>query len=87
MMGLLKNSPKVAVAKLVNSLKGVFSGLIRKNNYSSITKHLWDGALLVIQLFFRILWWRPNCDCKAIVSIYRTVRNSESLCERLTSRT
>lgn len=42
---LVNYPPKVSVAKLVNSLKGVSSRLIRKKNYSSITKHLWDGAL------------------------------------------
>jgi hypothetical protein len=37
--------PKVAVSKLVNSLKGVSSLLIRKKNYPSIKKRLWGGAL------------------------------------------
>ena len=37
--------PKVAVSKLVNSLKGVSSRLIRKNRYASIEKALWGKAL------------------------------------------
>jgi putative transposase len=37
--------PKVAVSKLVNSLKGVSSLLIRKKNYPSIKKKLWGNAL------------------------------------------
>ena len=37
--------PKVSIAKLVNSLKGVSSRMIRRKNYPSITNQLWDGAL------------------------------------------
>ena len=37
--------PKVAVSKLVNSLKGISSLLIKKKNYPSIKKRLWGGAL------------------------------------------
>jgi putative transposase len=42
---LVEYPPKVAVSKLVNSLKGVSSLLIRKNNYPSIKKKLWGNAL------------------------------------------
>ncbi|MCP5162732.1 MAG: IS200/IS605 family transposase [Hahellaceae bacterium] len=42
---LVEYPPKVAVSKLVNSLKGVSSLLIRKKNYPSIKKKLWGGAL------------------------------------------
>ena len=42
---LLNYPPKVSVSALVNSLKGVSSRMIRKNNYSSIRKKLWGGAL------------------------------------------
>ena len=42
---LVNYPPKVAVSKLVNSLKGVSSHLIRKKNYPNIRKKLWDGAL------------------------------------------
>ena len=42
---LVQYPPKVAVSKLVNSLKGVSSFLIRKNNYPSIQKKLWGNAL------------------------------------------
>ena len=42
---LLQYPPKVAVSKLVNSLKGVSSFLIRKKNYPSIQKKLWGNAL------------------------------------------
>lgn len=42
---LVNYPPKVAVSHLVNSLKGVSSRMIRKNNYPSIRKKLWGGAL------------------------------------------
>ncbi len=42
---LVNYPPKVAVSKLVNSLKGVSSRMIRKKNYPSIRKKLWGGAL------------------------------------------
>ena len=42
---LVNYPPKVAVSKLVNSLKGVSSYLIRKKKYPSICKKLWGGAL------------------------------------------
>ncbi len=42
---LVNYPPKIAVARLVNSLKGVSSRMIRKKNYPSITKHLWGSAL------------------------------------------
>jgi len=42
---LINYPPKVAISKLANSLKGVSSRLIRKKNYHSIRKKLWDGSL------------------------------------------
>ena len=42
---LVNYPPKVAVSKLVNSLKGVSSYLIRKKKHPSIFKKLWGGAL------------------------------------------
>ena len=42
---LVNYPPKVAVSKLVNSLKGISSLMIRKKNYPSIRKKLWGGAL------------------------------------------
>lgn len=37
--------PKVAISRLVNSLKGVSSRLIRKERFPSIEKALWGNAL------------------------------------------
>lgn len=42
---LVHYPPKVSVSKLVNSLKGVSSRLIRHKKYSSISKALWEGSL------------------------------------------
>lgn len=42
---LVNYPPKVTISKLVNSLKGVSSHLIRKKDYPSIRKKLWGGAL------------------------------------------
>ena len=42
---LVEYPPKVAVSKLVNSLKGVSSRLIRKKGHSSILEALWGGSL------------------------------------------
>lgn len=42
---LVEYPPKIAVSKLVNSLKGVSSRLIRKKGYPSILKALWGENL------------------------------------------
>jgi len=42
---LVNYPPKMAVSKLVNSLKGASSLLIRKRGYPSIQKKLWRNAL------------------------------------------
>ena len=42
---LVNYPPKISVSKLVNSLKGVSSRMIRKRNYPIIREKLWGGAL------------------------------------------
>ena len=42
---LVNYPPKVAVAALVNSLKGVSSRMIRRKDHPTLSKKLWDGAL------------------------------------------
>lgn len=42
---LINYPPKVAISKLVNSLKGVSSRLIRKKKYISIERALWGASL------------------------------------------
>jgi putative transposase len=41
---LINYPPKSSVSRLVNSLKGVSSRLIRRKNYPSITQALWKGS-------------------------------------------
>lgn len=42
---LVNYPPKVAISRLVNSLKGVSSRMIRKKHHFAIEKYLWGGAL------------------------------------------
>ncbi|HEZ0803072.1 TPA: IS200/IS605 family transposase [Neisseria meningitidis] len=61
---LVNHPPKVSISKLVNSLKGVSSRMIRQKNYPGIREKLWGGAL-----------WSPSyfagsCD-GASISIIR----------------
>lgn len=42
---LVNYPPKVAVSRLVNSLKGVSSRLLRKKGHPSIFKYLWGESL------------------------------------------
>jgi len=42
---LVNYPPKVAVSKLVNSLKSISSLMIRKKKHPTIQKKLWGGAL------------------------------------------
>lgn len=42
---LVNYPPKFSVSKLVNSLKGVSSRMIRKKGYPFIQKALWGGSL------------------------------------------
>ena len=42
---LVNYPPKVAISRLVNSLKGVSSRMIRKKSYPSIQKALWGKNL------------------------------------------
>ena len=42
---LITYPPKVAISRLVNSLKGVSSRLIRKPHHPSLERALWGGSL------------------------------------------
>ncbi len=42
---LVEYPPKVSVSKLVNSLKGVSSRLVRKKRYPSVQNALWGNSL------------------------------------------
>ena len=41
---LINYHPKIAISKLVNSLKGVSSRLIRKKGYANVQNALWEGS-------------------------------------------
>ena len=41
---LINYPPKISISKLVNSLKGVSSRLIRKSDYPSVKKALWGKS-------------------------------------------
>lgn len=69
---LVNYPPKVEVAKLVNSLKGVSSRLIRKKNYPCITQKLWGGSL-----------WSPSyfagsCGGAPLVEIRRYIESQQT---------
>lgn len=42
---LIEYPPKVAISKLVNSLKGVSARMVRKKNFPEIRKKLWGNQL------------------------------------------
>lgn len=42
---LVNYPPKVSISRLVNSLKGVSSRLLRKQNHPQIQKAFWKGTL------------------------------------------
>lgn len=42
---LVNYPPKISVSKLVNSLKGVSSRLVRKNKYPTVQEALWGDSL------------------------------------------
>ena len=48
---LVTYPPKVSISRLVNSLKGVSSRLVRKKQDSSIIKALWGNALRSLSYF------------------------------------
>jgi len=42
---LVNYPPKVSISRLVNSLKGVSSRMIRKQNYPAVKRYLWGNVL------------------------------------------
>ena len=70
---LVNYPPKVSVSELVNSLKGVSSRMIRKNNYPSIRKKLWGGALWSPRYFAGSCWRRAHYSHP---QVYRAAANT-----------
>ena len=64
--------PKVTISKLVNSLKGVSSLLIRKMDYPSIKKKLWGGALWSPSYFAASCGGPPMAIIRAYIEQQRT---------------
>jgi REP-associated tyrosine transposase len=69
---LVNYPPKVTVSKLVNSLKGVSSHLIRKMHYPSIRNKLWGRAL-----------WSPSyfsgsCDGAPLAAIRQYIEQQKT---------
>lgn len=80
---LVNYPPKISISKLVNSLKGVSSRMIRKKDHLAIRKYLWGKAL-----------WSPSYFCGscggapiAIIRQYIEQQNGQPKKQkRLTSR-
>jgi putative transposase len=69
---LVNYHPKISVSKLVNSLKGVSSRLLRNKGYSSIQQALWGKSL-----------WSPSyfagsCGGASIDKIRQYIENQQS---------
>lgn len=69
---LVNYPPKVAVSRLVNSLKGASSRVIRKKNYPDIRQKLWGGAL-----------WSPSyfagtCDGAPIAVVRQYIEQQQT---------
>lgn len=69
---LVNYPPKVAVSKLVNSLKGASSLLIRKKGYPSIKKKLWGKALWSPSYFASSCGGAPISIIRAYIEQQRT---------------
>jgi REP-associated tyrosine transposase len=69
---LVNYPPKVAISRLVNSLKGVSSRMIRKKRYPTVEKALWGGSL-----------WSPSyfagsCGGAPLDAITRYIQKQET---------
>lgn len=69
---LVNYPPKVTISKLVNSLKGVSSLLIRKMDFPSIKKKLWGGALWSPSYFAASCGGAPIAIIRAYIEQQRT---------------
>lgn len=69
---LIEYPPKVAISKLVNSLKGVSSRLIRKKEYPSIQKALWKES------FWSPSYFAGACGGAPLTVIRQYIEQQES---------
>ena len=69
---LVNYPPKVSISKLVNSLKGVSSRIIRRKNYPSIREKLWGGALWSPSYFAGSCGGAPICIIRQYIEQQNT---------------
>lgn len=69
---LVNYPPKVSVSKLVNSLKGASSLMIRKKDYPSIKEKLWGNALWSPSYFAASCGGAPISIIRAYIEQQRT---------------
>jgi putative transposase len=69
---LVHYPPKVAVSRLVNSLKGVSSRLLRAKNYPSISAALWGGSLWSPSYFAASCGGAPNTVLRQYIEQQKT---------------
>lgn len=70
---LINYPPKVSVSRLVNSLKGVSSRLIRKKNYPSITQALWKDV------FWSPSYFASSCGGAPLAVIRAYIENQATI--------
>lgn len=68
---LINYPPTVAISKLVNSLKGVSSRLIRKKKYPSVQKALWGNS------FWSPSYFAGSCGGAPISVIRQYIENQQ----------
>ena len=69
---LVNYPPKVSLSKLVNSLKGVSSRIIRRKFSKDVNRMLWKGALWSPRYFAR------SCDGAQLEIVKSYIKNQET---------
>ena len=68
---LINYPPTVTISKLVNSLKGVSSRLIRKNKYPSVQRALWENH------FWSPSYFAGSCGGAPISTVRQYIENQQ----------
>ena len=68
---LINYPPKISISKLVNSLKGVSSRLIRKSDYPSVKKALWGKS------FWSPSYFAGSCGGASIDTIRQYIEKQQ----------
>lgn len=69
---LVNYPPKTAVSRLVNSLKGVFSRMIRKKDYVTVKRYLWG------KVFWSPSYFAKSCGGAPISIIRQYIEQQNS---------